>query len=82
MDKNKRENQTPLAENKPAGGGGGFFLNFDDAPKIDTVEKKARISIPTKVDAEELEKAKKKEEEAAAKLQAKLERQKEKREKK
>lgn len=57
-------------------------MNFDDAPKTDNIEKKARISIPTKVDAEELEKAKKKEEEAAAKLQAKLERQKEKREKK
>ena len=33
-------------------------MNFDDAPKTDNIEKKARISIPTKVDAEELEKAK------------------------
>lgn len=56
LDKNQKSEDKPAAE-----GGGGFFLNFDDAPKADNTEIKVRVSIPTKMDAEDLEKKIKKE---------------------
>ena len=70
LDKNKRDEAKETENNNE---GGGFFLNFDDAPRTENVEKKQRISIPTKQSPEEIErqmeKAKMAEERRLAKLE-------------